>query len=95
MDVDQDPLGQGTPLGTPFNDGLTPSTTRGTTTDPTGSVHTKNYFTPLYTESQATDHTNVNTEQQPTPAATRDAKMAVVEAAGEAEAEASAAIAAA
>ena len=30
-----------------FDDGFTPSTTRGyTTTDPTGRVHTENYFTP-------------------------------------------------
>jgi len=62
MEVDQDPQGQGTPSGTPFDDGFTSSTTQAhTTTDPTGSVRTENYFTPLYTESQETDHTNVNT----------------------------------
>jgi hypothetical protein len=62
MDVDQDPRGQGTPPGTPIDDGFTPPTTRGhTTSDPTWIVHTENYFTPLYTESQATDYANVNT----------------------------------
>jgi len=61
MEVDQDYQGQGTPLGTPFEDGFTPATTRGhTTMGPTGSVHTDNYFTPLYTETQETDHTNDN-----------------------------------
>ncbi len=66
MEVDQDPQGQGTPLGTPFDDGFTPSTTRGNTTaDPTGSIRPENYFTPLYTESQETDQTNVNAIQRP------------------------------
>jgi hypothetical protein len=66
MEVEQDPQEQGTPPGTPFDDGCTPPTTRGhTTADPAGSVHTENCFTPFYTESQATDHTNVNTNQQP------------------------------
>ena len=61
MEMDQDPQGQGTPPGTPLEDGFTPSTTRGhTTMGPTGSVRTDNYFTPLYTETQETDHTNVN-----------------------------------
>ena len=64
MDVDQDPQEQGTPPGTPFDDCFTPSMTRGySTTDPTGRVHTEKYFTPLYTESQSTDHTNINTKQ--------------------------------
>jgi hypothetical protein len=65
MEVDQDPQELGTPSGTPFDDGFTPFTTRGhTTANPTGSVHTENYFIPLYTESQATDHhTNVNTNR--------------------------------
>ena len=66
MEVDQDPQERGTPPGTPFDGGFISSTTRGhTTTDPTGRVHTENYLTPLYTEYQATDHTNVNTNQQP------------------------------
>ena len=92
MDVDQDPQKQGAPPSTPFDDGFTPSTTRGyTTTDPTGRVHTENNFTPLYSESQATDHTNVNTNQQPPkPAATLDEEMAAAAAAVAAEVEASA-----
>ncbi len=66
MEVEQDPQERGTPPGTLFDGGFTPSTTRGhTTADPAGGVHTENYFTPLDTESQATDHTNVNTKQQP------------------------------
>jgi len=71
MDVDQDLQERGNPPGTPFDDGFTPSNTRGyTTVDPTGRVHTENYFIPLYTESQETDHANVNNSQQfPTPAA--------------------------
>jgi len=65
MDVDQDLQEQGTPPGTPFDEGFTPSTARGyTSMDPTGGVQTKNSFTPLYTESQEMDHTNVNTNQQ-------------------------------
>jgi len=98
MDVDQDPREQETPLSTPFNDGFTPSTTRGNTlADPTGGVHTENFFSPLYTESQDTNHTNVNTNQR-TPApirtrieAIRDAEVAAAAAAAAAEAEASAA----
>jgi hypothetical protein len=62
MDVDPDHQEQDTSLGTPFDDGFTPSTTTGyTSAKPTGGVHTENFFTFLYTESQATDHTNVNT----------------------------------
>ena len=97
MYVDQDPQGQETPSGAPFEDGFTPSTTRGKpTTDPTGGVNTENFFTPLYTEFQETDHTNVNTNQQ-TPApirtrleAIRDAELPVAAAVAAAEAEASA-----
>ncbi len=66
MEVDQDPQEQGTPPGTPFDGSLTPSTTRGNTAaDPTGSIHTENYFTPIYTESQETDQANVNANQRP------------------------------
>ena len=66
MDVNQDTMEQGTPPGTPFADGFTPSTTRGhTPADTTRGVHTENLYTPLYTESQEPDHTNVNTAQQP------------------------------
>ena len=93
MDGDLDPQEQETPPGTPFDDGFTPSTTTGyTSTDPTGGVHTESFFTPIYTESQETDHANVNTNYQPpTPAATRDAEMAADAAAAVAEAKASAA----
>ena len=91
MDVDQDLHEQETPPGTPFDDGFTPSMTSGyTTAHPTGGVHTDNFYTPLYSESQAADHTNVNTNQQlPTPAATQYAKMAAVVAATAAKTEAS------
>ncbi len=90
MDVDQDPQGHGTPPSTPFDDGFTPSTTRGhTTVASTGSVRTENYFTPLYTESQETDHTNVNANQQPpTHEDTKNAYMAADAAAAAAEADA-------
>ena len=92
MGFDQYPKEQETPLGTPFDDGFTPSTTRGyTSADPTGGAHTENFFTPLYTESQETDHINVNTNQKrPTPAVTRNAKMASASASATAEAKASA-----
>ena len=101
MKVDEDPQGQETPPGTPFEDGFTPSTTRGNTTaDPTSGVNTENFFTPLYTESQETDHTNVNTNQHtPAPIRTRletirDAELAVAAAAAAAETKVSAALAA-
>ena len=69
MNVDQDPQEQGTPPGTPFDEGFTPLTSRGQiSANPTISVYTENY---------------VNTNQQ-TPtlirtrlAAIRDAKLAV------------------
>ncbi len=64
MEVDQDSQGQGTPPGTPFEDGFTLSTPRGhTPMGPKGSVCTDNYFTALYTETQDNDHTNVNADQ--------------------------------
>ena len=91
-----------TPTDTPFYDGFTPSTTKGNTSaDLTSGVHTQNIFTPLYTESQETDHTNVNTNQQsPAPMRTsleaiRDANLAVAAAAAETEAHTSAVAAAA
>ena len=89
MDVDRDPQEKETPPGTLFDEGFTPSTARGyTSADPTGGVQTENFFTPLYTESQETDHTNVNTNQQPsTPADTHDAEMAAAAAAAATEAE--------
>jgi hypothetical protein len=56
---------------------------------PTGSVRAENYFTPLYTESQETDHTNVNANQRPpTHADTRDADLAVAAATAATEADA-------
>ena len=74
MDVDQEPLEQGTPPGTPFEDCVTPSIARGQTpAEPTTKVYTENYFTPLYNASQASDHSNVNTNQQhPPPMRTRN-----------------------
>ena len=88
MEVDQDFPEQGTPPGTPFEKGFTPSTAKGqTSADPTREVYTKNYFTPLYNESQASDHSNVNTNQQHPPPmrtrdeAIRDAKLAATAAA--------------
>ena len=64
MEVDQDFPEQGTPPGTPFDEGFTPSKARGqTAADPTREVYTKNYFTSLYNESHASDHSNVNTNQ--------------------------------
>jgi len=92
MDVDRDPQGRGTPPGTPFDEGYIPSTTRGkTTAGATGSVHTENYFTLLYNESQTTDHSNVNINQQPpTPETPRDVEMAVAAEAATAEVEESA-----
>ena len=88
MEVDQDFPEQGTPPGMPFEKGFTPSTARGkTSADPTRGVYTENYFTPLYNESQVSDHSIVNTNQQhPTPMRTRneairDAKLAATVAA--------------
>ena len=57
METDQDPQDTGTPPGTPFDAGVTPTTTRGhNTDDPTGSLRTENYFTPLYTKPQDTEY---------------------------------------
>ena len=67
---------------------------------PTRSVRTDNYFTPLYTETQETDHTNDNPNQPPpTHEDTNDADLAAAEAAAttnadDTEAEAAAADAA-
>ena len=87
MDVDQDTMERGTPSGTPFDEGFIPSTTKGQpSVATTMGVYTENLYTPLYTESQETDHTNVITAQQsPTPTDTRNADMAAA-AAAEAEA---------
>jgi hypothetical protein len=74
MEVDQDFPEKGTPPGTPFDEGFAPSTTRShTPADPTREVYTENYFTPLFNESQTSDHSNVNTSQQhPQPMRTRN-----------------------
>ncbi len=50
MDVDQDPQAQETLPCTPFDDGFTPSTTRGyTSAEPIRGVQTENFFSSLYT----------------------------------------------
>ena len=52
MEVDQDLPGQGTPPGTLFEDGFTPSTNRGHTTNiPTEHTRTNNYYTALSAEN--------------------------------------------
>ncbi len=63
--------------------------TRGhTTTGPTGSVRTDNYFTPSYTETQETNHTYVNANQQPpTQGDTKEADLTATEAAASANAD--------
>ena len=92
MDVDQNPQGRGNPPGTPFNEGYTPSAIRGqTTAEATGSVHTENFFTPLYNESQTTDHSNFNINHQaPRHENTRDIEMAAAAKTTTVEGEASA-----
>ena len=81
MEVDHDLPGQGTPTGTPFDDGFTPSTSHGyAATIPTGSVRTDNYFTPLNTETQGTDPPNdTDNQQAPTHGDTRAADLAPAE----------------
>jgi hypothetical protein len=71
MEVDQDIPEQGTPLGTPFEKGFTPSADRGqSSADPTGDVYTQNYYTPFYDDSQGSDG-NTN-RQHPLPIRTRN-----------------------
>jgi hypothetical protein len=81
MDVDQDPSEQDTLPGTPFDEGAAPSSTKGFTSAYTSkSVQTENFFNHLYTESQETDHTNINTDKmRQTLAASSDVNMAAVE----------------
>jgi len=63
-DVDHEPHGQTPPRGTLFDDGYTTTTNRAASSaNPLVGVHTGNFYTPLYTESQETCHTNVNTIQ--------------------------------
>ena len=83
MDVDQDTMEQSTPPDTPFDVGFIPSTNGGQpSATTTREVHTEHLYTPLYTESQETDHTNDNTAQQPpAPSNTLDADMAAAAAA--------------
>ena len=66
MDVDQD-LSEGTtPPGTPFEDDHTAHQQGGASfIDPPARVHTRNLFTPLYMETQETDHTTAITGHQP------------------------------
>jgi hypothetical protein len=108
MDVDHDPQGQTTPTGTRFDNGFTTPTSKGAPTrDPPAGVHTDNFYTPLYTDSQTTSHSDRTTtttdpvqDAQPaagttsTPSeaeAEATAAAAEAEAAAAAEAEASAA----
>ena len=81
MEIDQDLPGQGTPPGTPFEDGFTPSTTRGyAATILTGSVRTDNYYIPLNTETQGTDPPNDTANQlAPTHGDTRAADLTAAE----------------
>ena len=74
MEVDQDIPKQGTPPGTPFEEGFTLFADRGkTSADPTRGVYTENYYTPLYDESQVSDRSNINTNRQhPSPIRTRN-----------------------
>jgi len=76
MDVDQDLPERTTPPGTPFDDDYTTYPHKGassmdTPPPPPAGVQTRNLFTPLYTESQETSHTTVNTGHQ-TPQRTSD-----------------------
>jgi hypothetical protein len=98
MDVDQEPKGQTTPTCTLFDDGYTTTMNRGASSlDRPVGVYTGNVYTPVYTESQETCHTNANTSQQtPQPMRTyleaiRDAELAGAAAVAAAEAKASAA----
>jgi hypothetical protein len=64
MDVDQDLPEGTTPLGTPFDDDHTTHQHGGAPSmDPPAGIYTRNFFTPLYTESQEIDHTTANTGQ--------------------------------
>jgi hypothetical protein len=50
--------------------------------DPSGSVRTDNYFTPLYKETQETEHSNDYANQPPpTHEDTKDADLTAAEAA--------------
>ena len=75
-----------TPPGTPFDSDYPPQQTGGYT-EPNEGVHIENLFTPLYTDSQETDHTNVNNAQPPTTAGTLDAGTTATAATGAAQTE--------
>ncbi len=65
MDVDHDPQGQTSPLGTPFDEAYTTTTNKGASSaNPPEEILTANFYTPLYTEFQETYHTNVNNNQR-------------------------------
>jgi len=71
IDVDRDSQKQTTPQRTPFYEDYTTTTSRGVpTADPPAGVHTENFYTPLYTKSQPTshsDHTTANTNHRSPP----------------------------
>jgi len=79
MEVSQDPQGH-TPPGTLFDDGYTITTNRGVPTlDPEAGVYAENFYAPLFTESQATnhaDHTTAITEMAPEAHPTAEAAAA-------------------
>ena len=66
MDVDQDLPEWTSPPSTPFDDVHTTHQQGGALfVDPPAGVHTRNFFTPLYTETQESEHTLANTGRQP------------------------------
>jgi hypothetical protein len=75
-----------TPPGTPFDSNYPPQQTRGYT-EPNEGVHTENFFTPLHTDSQETDHTNINNAQPPTTTGTPDTGTTTTAATGAAHTE--------
>ena len=65
IDVDQDLPERTTPLGMPFEDDYTAYQQRGASFEyPPARVRARNFFTPLYTESQQTNHTTANTDHR-------------------------------
>ena len=66
MDVEYDLPERTTLLGTPFEGDYAAYQQGGASfVDPPAGVHTRNFFIPLYTESQETNHTTANTGHQP------------------------------
>jgi hypothetical protein len=77
-----------TPPGTPFDSDYPPQQTGDyTSMELHEGVHTENLFTPLYTDSQETDPTNVNNTQPPTTTGTSDQGTTATEATGAAQTE--------